>query len=258
MTDQSISPEEHAFLRAISENPEDDLPRLVYADWIEDRGRTARAEFIRLQVERYRRSANDRSARGISWREYELLQEHEVAWREELPPQLRRGASFRRGFVFRLQCSMRDLIESTRDHALLDPIERLEITVDSLDPEWLAYHPPPLTFPLSEVRIDCELSVGPILILALVRYGPFPKLKKLIIRDRYLSDDAIGQLRPDPTFPVLEELDLSSCGLSDRGAEELAESDWVGRLKRLRLAGNTISSGRQGWLRSRFGPAYSE
>jgi len=43
--------DEIAFLRAIANAPDDDAPRLVYADWLEERG-DARAEFVRLEVER--------------------------------------------------------------------------------------------------------------------------------------------------------------------------------------------------------------
>jgi uncharacterized protein (TIGR02996 family) len=39
-----------SFLRAICWSPFDDGPRLVYADWLEERGECARAEFIRVQV----------------------------------------------------------------------------------------------------------------------------------------------------------------------------------------------------------------
>jgi uncharacterized protein (TIGR02996 family) len=35
----------HAAIRAA---PDDDLPRLVYADWLEEKGETARAEWVRL------------------------------------------------------------------------------------------------------------------------------------------------------------------------------------------------------------------
>jgi uncharacterized protein (TIGR02996 family) len=38
-----------AFLEAICAAPEDDTPRLVYADWLEEHGEGERAEFIRLQ-----------------------------------------------------------------------------------------------------------------------------------------------------------------------------------------------------------------
>jgi uncharacterized protein (TIGR02996 family) len=44
-----------ALLRAICESPADDLPRLVYADWLEDNGQAERAQFIRTEVDIYRR-----------------------------------------------------------------------------------------------------------------------------------------------------------------------------------------------------------
>ena len=50
---------DEAFLRDILEAPEDDGPRLVYADWLEENGQATRAEFIRLQVELARLSLGD-------------------------------------------------------------------------------------------------------------------------------------------------------------------------------------------------------
>lgn len=44
-------PAEAGFLRAIVENPHDDVARLVYADWLDDHGQEERAEFIRVQCE---------------------------------------------------------------------------------------------------------------------------------------------------------------------------------------------------------------
>lgn len=43
--------DEAAFLATILANPQDDGPRKVYADWLEERGQCERAEFIRCQVE---------------------------------------------------------------------------------------------------------------------------------------------------------------------------------------------------------------
>jgi uncharacterized protein (TIGR02996 family) len=40
---------EAAFLQAIRQEFDDAAPRLVYADWLEERGEAARAEFLRLQ-----------------------------------------------------------------------------------------------------------------------------------------------------------------------------------------------------------------
>jgi len=40
-----------AFLAAIHDAPDDDAPRLVFADWLEENGEPERAEFIRVQME---------------------------------------------------------------------------------------------------------------------------------------------------------------------------------------------------------------
>ena len=42
--------QERALLRAVAAEPDEDLPRLVYADWLDDHGRAEWAEFIRAQV----------------------------------------------------------------------------------------------------------------------------------------------------------------------------------------------------------------
>jgi len=46
-----MTPDEAGFFRTILDHPDDDTPRLIYADWLEDRGETERAEFIRVQCE---------------------------------------------------------------------------------------------------------------------------------------------------------------------------------------------------------------
>ena len=45
-----MTPEEENLLARVRESPEDDGPRLVYADWLEENGRPERAEFIRVQI----------------------------------------------------------------------------------------------------------------------------------------------------------------------------------------------------------------
>ena len=45
----------NALIRTVLSNPEDDAPRLIYADWLEEHGRVEDAEFIRVQIELARR-----------------------------------------------------------------------------------------------------------------------------------------------------------------------------------------------------------
>lgn len=47
------------FLASIRANPDDDAPRLVFADWLDDRGETDFASLIRLEVERDRLPPDD-------------------------------------------------------------------------------------------------------------------------------------------------------------------------------------------------------
>lgn len=42
--------DEPALLAAILAQPEEDTPRLVYADWLQEQGQEERAEFIRVQI----------------------------------------------------------------------------------------------------------------------------------------------------------------------------------------------------------------
>lgn len=62
--------DEQALLAAIWDRPHDDLPRLVYADWLDDTGRDpARAEFIRVQCEQATLDEGDpKWARLDEWR----------------------------------------------------------------------------------------------------------------------------------------------------------------------------------------------
>lgn len=49
MTDTQLTDDHRSFLRRIKETPEDDTPRLVFADWLDEWGDPAWAEFIRVQ-----------------------------------------------------------------------------------------------------------------------------------------------------------------------------------------------------------------
>jgi type IV pilus assembly protein PilB len=86
-----------AFLRAILENPDDDTPRLIYADWLEERGE-ARGEFIRIQCLLAEMPADDEQRSLLERRERELLARHQDRWLGELRPLLS-GWTFHRGFL---------------------------------------------------------------------------------------------------------------------------------------------------------------
>ncbi|HSQ56299.1 MAG TPA: TIGR02996 domain-containing protein [Gemmata sp.] len=78
--------EREALLRAVCENPDDDTPRLVFADWLEENGEAARAEFTRLQVQlaaMYREAAPGKEA--VEKEVNRLWLRYGAEWRESLP-----------------------------------------------------------------------------------------------------------------------------------------------------------------------------
>jgi uncharacterized protein (TIGR02996 family) len=87
-----------AFLATILEDPDDDTPRLIYADWLDDRGQTDRAEFIRLQCEIARLPEDDDRLPPLQEIERRLLERCQDQWLGPLRP-LFSGWTFRRGFL---------------------------------------------------------------------------------------------------------------------------------------------------------------
>lgn len=63
----AIESDRRSFLRAICENPADDVSRLVYADWLEENGEQRAAEFIRTQCAGELATIRLSSLTGIDW-----------------------------------------------------------------------------------------------------------------------------------------------------------------------------------------------
>jgi uncharacterized protein (TIGR02996 family) len=77
----SSRPEVLALLREAKESPEDDTPRLVLADWLDEHGDPDRAEFIRLQLRLAPGSAlRAKERNALQHRSTELLDRHGGAW----------------------------------------------------------------------------------------------------------------------------------------------------------------------------------
>ncbi len=76
---------ERELLALVRDRPDDDAPRLVYADFLEDRGRADRAALIRVQCERARTRDCDPRQLDLGVQEWCLFAEHGTRWRRELP-----------------------------------------------------------------------------------------------------------------------------------------------------------------------------
>jgi uncharacterized protein (TIGR02996 family) len=86
------------FLQSIIESPDDDGPRLVYADFLEERGEPERAEFIRVQCELALLPEPDAQRPSLEAKERQLLAANGEKWAASLKGRVS-SWTFRRGFV---------------------------------------------------------------------------------------------------------------------------------------------------------------
>ncbi len=125
-----MSPDEDALLNGIAADPAADLPRLVYADWLEEHGQDMRAEFIRVQCEIAKLEVGPRDAidRNVHlWRrQQELLDGHMVELLEGASYHPMEGvqtqAVFRRGFVSSIDISATELRDQAKALSELRPV----------------------------------------------------------------------------------------------------------------------------------------
>src|SRR5262249_42018480 len=89
---------ERNFLDNMISNTEDDAPRLIFTDWLDENGQNERAEFIRVQVELERLPLDAPGRQELEDRAADLLTQFEERWLAPVPPQLLRW-TWRRGFL---------------------------------------------------------------------------------------------------------------------------------------------------------------
>jgi uncharacterized protein (TIGR02996 family) len=148
--------DEDALLAAIIAAPDDDLPRLVYADWLDERGQPDRAEFIRMQIERERLEPAGPRYAVLARKEAALIGRHKEGWttllRTVLPGST---AKFRRGFVEEVSTPAAVLLANAEAVWPLAPIRRVVATRGApVVPELNALARPP------KVRLTAELIGG--------------------------------------------------------------------------------------------------
>jgi uncharacterized protein (TIGR02996 family) len=243
---------EKGFLQAIVENPEDDTPRLIYADWLDEHGQPAHAEFIRAQCALAQLPEEDDRRWELAARERLLLWQHGKHWTGPLRGLVRRWR-FRRGFIEEVALPAGRFLEHAAELFRLAPVRRVRLT-DAVDVLPHLARLPYLArlhgLDLSHQRIDAmlfgELANSPHL----------TSLRELNLRGTLLCNNAgMRFLAALPALANLTSLDLSDHhtegpfryerwqaqneGLMVRedGIRALAESPYLTHLAQLCLAG---------------------
>lgn len=258
------------FLRAIGEEPDADEPRLIFADWLEERG-CPWAELIRLQCQRETAS---RTPERLAREERLVNQFWDEDWPRLQPFGVTQGR-LRRGLVEELNVDAKAWLEHAETlRELLPTVRTLRLKslspADAL-PELLRHADWPTLkelaffngrFDVSLMRelgrferlrsIDalglraCELSLESVFVLG---QPPFQFLESLDLGGNSLTDTAVTALCQRPTCGTLRSLTLDGNHITDAGFAELMTSPALFALRTLRLAGNSIHLGPE-WART--------
>ena len=205
-----------AFLNAIIDRPDDDLLRLVFADYLEENGDADRAEFIRLQVEH---AATVPHSDGWAMRDLrlrELLREHD--WRI---PDLRGKQDFRRGFVEAVSTTAEGLMELPDEAFDSTPVRELRVWMARDHLEAVADLPWMRRVETLDLRnSDLGINDRMLFFFSVVRLD---RVRALGMRYNVLwADNLTTFFRSWTEYRQLTALDLSGNPLSDAGMQVLA------------------------------------
>ena len=245
--------EREALYRTICENPDDDTPRLVYADWLQENGEEARAEFIRVQCNLAKLPRSDPGWAECLVREQQLLDAHrhrvyargDESWPEGVFPPGPRTV-MERGFpaiadIFHIEGDRafreRQFINAIRSLTELTPVRhvlmRAHLGLSDLD-MWLGHEAFAGMTGLSLLGCDSSSSADPEEVAAGVRH--LSDLRRFRVSHR-CNDRALWELAR-PESPVSwEELEL---GLDEDVTSESIRK-LLGRAGMTRLRGLTLS-----------------
>ena len=198
---------EQQLLHAVMAEPRDVATRLVYSDWLADRGEVDRATQIRLQCD-YADSP-DHDYRRIAYRSW--IKDHpNAAPLPELPDGLRwSNDAYQRGFPERLEVLDVGAFV-THAGALFDRAPIVALDVDAHAKE---------VFPLDRLLAVPQLA----------------RITRLELRRGHFHAGQIRRLADCEHLGALEELDLSFGGVTEAGLAALVASDLGRRLVRLVL-----------------------
>ena len=226
------------FLQRIRAYPDDDAPRLILADWLEEQGgeHTARAQFIRVQIALAGLKPNDPRREALIVAERALLEQHHQDWEAPLR-RLATGLVFRRGFVEELNVDARDFVRYAHELFAAGPIRHLHLlNLGGHLPEVLAS---PYIGRLRALTIFAQYAGEP-LARALARANNLSGLRGLELQRNRLGDAGVSHLAGSAVFANLEELNLANNELTDGAARSLAASPHLAKLRRLDLRDNAI------------------
>jgi uncharacterized protein (TIGR02996 family) len=230
ITHQDPMDEREALIQTIIDNPEDDVPRLVYADWQEEHGQSAHAELIRVQCELSKLSGTKTEKRKkFEKREEELLNIPEI--QNVLDP----WEKYERGFVSEGLFPRRPIDETNLEtmQSFLDRILTLECDLGIIgykDEE--DYKPFVSASWMNRVvhltSWDSSFSANAFRHFATC--SSFTRLKTIVFNVSTFPVESVADFLLSPHFSSLKEIDLDGDFILRKGKEAQVDPVWTNRV----------------------------
>jgi uncharacterized protein (TIGR02996 family) len=242
--------DEDAFVHHILDTPDDDTPRLVFADWLEEHGRASHAELIRVQCElaRLPKKSREPKARArreeLAAREKELLRQPEFfpTWPAGMPkpgydsfkkssdaPKLK----YTRGFIAAIRILDGELMapEWARSpwHTLLREGKALAVELHG-----------------DQGGLQTTFFFDPYEMSDLAEHPSLCRVTLLNLFEGHLTDDNLGVLARSRRLTQLRDVWFGECTTSLDAIRALVTSPSIKQLRGLWMDGVTIPGGRRG------------
>lgn len=215
-----------ACVQEMRERPDDDLPRLVLADWFDENGDPDRAEFSRAQVKLSRMPRDDPSRMALKARAKDLLARHRERWLAEAGFSRPVSHRFRRGFLDHVWVNEEDLSSHDQTPWLREPLTKLSVHVQR----------PPL-------------------VKRLWTHPAFAHLRWLHLSGEGVAGEGVPGLAASPMFGALRTLVLNVQGLGDREMRVLARCANMPALSALKFHPDWVTEA--GWDALASGPLFA-
>jgi uncharacterized protein (TIGR02996 family) len=243
---------EDAFLADILDHRDEDAPRLVYADWLLDRGdpaSVARGEFIHLQCALARLPEGAPRPADLLARERDLLEANRREWGSVFQKLGCRCWEYRRGFVEGVGMPAPDFLAQAANLFRQSPLRQLKLYDTGSVAGVLASCPY-----LAHIQIlDLEANgLGDLEVQLLAASPHLSAIVTLLLWSNRIGNVGAQSLAGSLHLRRLALLDLGSNQIGDPGATALARSPHAGGLALLDLGKNPIGAIAQAVLRERF------
>lgn len=197
-----------ALLAAIIANPEEDIPRLMLADWLQENGEDARGQFIRRQIEVARVEPYSRAARTAQSAAERLLEGRRAEWSRTVR-QWVVGWEFGRGFVEHVAVNVANFPHDAERIFAFEPIRSLQpvrFAAAVMAPLDSFFETPQLE---RITRLDLSgMPLSPVEMEPLIDCPYLAGVADLCLRRTPVMPDWLEAFLLSPAMPALAGLDL--------------------------------------------------